>query len=276
VTGSLFAYATSHRIEVVGAGRLRKDLRDDALMGQARCAKPAFVHDPRREPMVYRAVLTPAGLGPRCYDSGDDWVELEQIDAPVLWQVGEVSTWIAVAAWLAGMHRRLAVHDVAGLPLVVHDSALLATWRGRAGAAGVPSVVLAAHERASRRLAALPATLVHGDLYASNVLVRTGGAAGIEVWPVDWELSAIGPVLLDVGALTAGAGLAPATRAAMARAYFEAARYPADTWDTWMADLDAARLHQCVQWLGWSPGWIPPVEHRHDWLAQALELATIR
>jgi Ser/Thr protein kinase RdoA (MazF antagonist) len=160
--------------------------------------------------------------------------------------------------------------------LVVHDSSLLAAWRGRAAAAGVPSVVLAAHERASRRLAALPATLMHGDLYASNVLVRTGGTAGIEVWPVDWELAAIGPVLLDVAALTAGDGLAPATRAAMARAYFEAARYPADAWDVWIADLDSARLHQCVQWLGWSPGWTAPVQHRHDWLAQALQLAKLR
>jgi hypothetical protein len=62
----------------------------------------------------------------------------------------------------------------------------------------------------------------------------------------------------------------------MARAYFEAARRPGGSWDEWRADLDAARLLICVQWLGWAPGWTPPAEHRHDWLAEARQLAGLR
>ncbi|HEX8770232.1 MAG TPA: aminoglycoside phosphotransferase family protein [Acidimicrobiales bacterium] len=273
MTGALFTYATSHRIDEVGSGLLRKDLRDVALIGQARAAKPALVHDPRREPLAYRALLTPTGVGPKCHGSGDDWLLLERIDAPVLWQVGDARVWIAVAAWVAGMHRRLAAHDVSGVPLVVHDAALFTAWRERAAGAGVPARVLVAHERASSRLLELPATVIHGDLYASNVLVRSGGTPDVEVWPVDWELAGIGPAVLDVAALTAGSGLAPETRWAMARAYFDASGQPGRAWETWVADLDAARLHQCVQWLGWAPSWTPPVEHRHDWLSQAIELA---
>jgi hypothetical protein len=37
--------------------------------------------------------------------------------------------------------------------------------------------------------------------------------------------------------------------------------------------LQLARLHLAVQWLGWEPTWSPPAEHRHDWLAEALEIA---
>ena len=39
-------------------------------------------------------------------------------------------------------------------------------------------------------------------------------------------------------------------------------------------DLDLARLQVAIQWLGWAPpAWVPPEGQRHDWLAEALELA---
>ena len=272
---ALFAYSTSHRIEELDAGLLRKDLRDVALIGDAQEAKPAFLHDPRREPAAYRSLLAPAGIGPRCVVTGGDWVVLERIDAPVLWQVGDPATWVAVAAWVARMHEQLAARASDDVPLVVHDEALFATWRERAADAGAPAVVLRAHERATRRLLDVPPTIVHGDLHASNVLVRSHGTE-VEVWPVDWELVGRGPAVLDVAALTSGDGLARATRNAMVRAYFEASGRPGSRWTTWLADLDDARLHQCVQWLGWSPGWTPPAAHRQDWLGQALELASRR
>jgi hypothetical protein len=42
---------------------------------------------------------------------------------------------------------------------------------------------------------------------------------------------------------------------------------------TFSAALDACRLQQCVQWLGWSQEWVPRAEHRRDWLADAVALA---
>ena len=278
-----FPLATSHRIDEVGPGLLRKDLRAEALIGDAR-SKPAFAHDPRREPVVYRQLLMPAAVGPRCVDSGEDWLVLERIEAEPLWQSGEASTWVAVAAWMAGMHRRLAAGDARGLPLLVHDAGWFRTWRHRAARAGVPASVLACHEGAEARLTALAPTFLHGDLYASNVLVRRGGSPpSVEVWPVDWELAGLGPAVLDVAALSSGSGWPTATRQAMARAYYDAAHGAdsgsgtthdlAPSWGVWSTDLDAARLHLCVQWLGWAPRWRPPPEHRHDWLGEAVALA---
>ena len=279
-----FAPATSHRIDDVGDGLLRKDLRRDALIGAAVVAKPAFVHDPAREPAVYRALLTPLGIGARCHASGPDWVEVERVPGVELWQVGDVATWVAVAAWTAGLHARLTAAAAlagaagpagpgndGGVPLLAHDAALAARWRARAAGAGVPAVVLDAHRRAAERLSRSAPVVIHGDLYAANVLVRAQ-AGRVEVYPVDWELAGRGPAVLDVAALTAGRWPA-AARQAMARAYFDAAGRPGGSWEEWSADLDAARLLVCVQWLGWAPGWTPPAEHRHDWLGEALQLA---
>jgi hypothetical protein len=275
---TLFAYSTSHRIDEVGPGLLRKDLRAEALIGDARDTKLPLLHDPRREPAVYRQLLGPAGIGPRCLASGDDWLLLERVDAAVLWQVGETSTWKAVAAYVAAMHRRLATLPRDDLPLVRYDGALAATWRERAATAGVPVAVLAAHERAAERLDRLPVTLIHGELYPSNVLVRPAGAddvdvtSGVRVWPIDWEVAGCGPAVLDVAALTAGWPDGP-HRAAMERAYFEAAGRPKGEAVPWRTDLRAARLLVCVQWLGWAESWTPPAAHRHDWLAEACRLA---
>jgi len=276
-----FAAATSHRIDVVGDAVLHKDLRPEMLIGAAAGAKPAFVHDPAREPAVYRSLLAPAGIGPRCFASGPDWMRIEQVPGVELWQIGDAAVWSAVAAWTATLHARLAAAAPAtadaGVPLLRHDGDLAARWRARAAAAGVPVAVLDAHRDAAARLAARPPTVIHGDYYASNVLVRVGGGggAGIDVWPVDWELAGWGPAVLDVAALTSGRW-PEETRRAMARAYFDAAGRPGGSWAVWCADLDAARLLVCVQWLGWVPGWTAPVEHRHDWLAEARHLVERR
>ena len=79
--------------------------------------------------------------------------------------------------------------------------------------------------------------------------------------------------VLDLAALTSGRGLSDATRTAMTHAYVDAA---GGDWSTWRQDLEAARLHLCVQWLGWSSRWTPPPEHRHDWLAEAVALEARR
>jgi thiamine kinase-like enzyme len=105
------------------------------------------------------------------------------------------------------------------------------------------------------RLEALPKTLVHGELYASNVLVGDD-----RVCPVDWELAGIGPAVLDVAALTMG--WADDERRLLVDVYRSAANEPPDE-----QDVDRAALHLAVQWLGWSDGWTPPPEHAHDWHA---------
>jgi Phosphotransferase enzyme family len=264
---TIYPYSSTHRIEEVGRDVLRKDLSPASLLGPV-SIRPTLMEDPTREPAVYRNVLTPLGIGPRCLASGDDWVVLERVVAPELWQIGELSVWVDVGRWLAGLHRLLAAARTRDVPLVLYDASLYASFRERAARAGSPRVVLAAHERGTGRLLGLPSVCLHGDLYPSNLLVETGPP--LKVWPVDWELMGWGPAAIDLAALVAG--WAPSAREAITRAYCETEEHP---WSSilWSEALDAARLHLCVQWLGAPAGWVPPQAHRHDWMAEALELA---
>jgi aminoglycoside phosphotransferase (APT) family kinase protein len=130
-------------------------------------------------------------------------------------------------------------------------------------AAGYPRVVQA--------LVALPVTLIHGDLYPSNILVSKDAPPDVRV--VDWEMAAIGPGLVDLAALTSGTWTDD-ERVEMASAYRAAARGPsAGHLEEFLLQLNVCRLHLAVQWLGWSSEWSPPPEHDHDWLDEALGLA---
>ncbi|MCU1363891.1 MAG: putative homoserine kinase type (protein kinase fold) [Acidimicrobiaceae bacterium] len=268
-----YPYSSTHRLEVVSAGRLRKDLSESARMTHV-SPRPDVLADPTREPAAYRHVLGPLGIGPRLWDSGHDWVTLEHLDAPELWQIGNVEVWVAVAAWVARMHTTLARQRerCRRVPLLTYDAKLFGLWRDRAAANGLNSSVVDAHRRASARLLGLPRTVLHGDLYASNLLVEpTQPTQGAQVWPIDWELMGVGPAVVDLAALTAGSWSEDA-RWRMARAYFDTARYPRSESQR-RGDLCAARLHLCVQWIGAAAEWTSPAVHRHDWLAEADEMA---
>jgi Ser/Thr protein kinase RdoA (MazF antagonist) len=264
-----------------------KRLEWDALSDEARLAKPEFLHDPRREPAVYATLLAPAALGaPRFYGSlaepeaGRHWLFVEWVAGRELYQVGERELWEAAAAWLGTMHRRLAeqLDRSKELRLLDYDRAYYRRWIDRARAfAGAPgqsssrrrSVEWLAprYEAASEELLALPRTVIHGEFYASNVLVA-GDPADPRVAPVDWELAATAPGAIDLAALVSG-GWSKEDRGAIAAAY----RTTAGPFSPSPRELDLARLHLAVQWLGWAePSWTPPPEQRQDWLGEALSL----
>lgn len=278
-------YATSHVIEDVTvrlAGGERVDLLlktvgEHGLMDGARAAKPRSLRDARREIVVYERLLAAADLGTAaCRATGYDWLLLEKVRGVELYQVGDVAVWQAVAAWLAGAHRRLAACAAEGdetwRRLIDYGPALYQRWATRMAAA----LEGTGHGRWARRIAgryaavidrlvALPRTIVHGELYASNVLVSVGSAAVERVCPVDWEMAGVAPGLLDLAALVAG-GWDDVSRARIARGYLDVTGHSAE-------ELDVCRLHIAVQWLGWAPGWDPPSEHAHDWLSEAQGLA---
>jgi hypothetical protein len=82
-------------------------------------------------------------------------------------------------------------------------------------------------------------------------------------------MAALAPALSDLAALTSGE-LDPSMRTVIEHAYCDAAGRPYDA--AFVAELDLCRLAQCIQWLGWMPGWQPAAHHRHDWLAEAVRL----
>jgi aminoglycoside phosphotransferase (APT) family kinase protein len=289
-------YRTSFPLEELDAvladgTRLRiafKQLDWDRLDEQARLAKPAFLHDPGREPAVYEAVLPRAAPGPpRHYGSvldpaaGRHWLFVEWVEGRELYQVGELELWCAAARWLAETHTALADdlprHTSLGR-LVEYDAGYYRRWMDRAlefagtspGGPDAASVEWLAerYEPVVEAMLAMPRTVIHGEFYASNVLVAEG-PDGTRVAPVDWELAGAAPGAVDLAALVSGSW-PEADRERIVAAY-RSALAPAGLS---RRDLDLARLHLAVQWLGWAPpAWVPPEGQRHDWLAEALELA---
>jgi Ser/Thr protein kinase RdoA (MazF antagonist) len=197
---------------------------------------------------------------------------LEKVPGIELYQVGDFETWRGVARWLRRMHeafRERTLDAARAAPLIHYDKDFYARWLERArsfastrGRAAVQALdeIARGYDAVIDRLASLPATFIHGEFYASNVLVDESSA---RVCPVDWELCALGPGLIDLAALTAGKWT-DEERAALVAAYDDS--IPRDA-------MECCRLHLAVQWLGWSPQWSPPAEHEHDWLTEATRCA---
>ena len=268
-------------------GLVFKDLARDSLEDSALSAKPESLHDPMREIEVYERLLPATGIEgpPTCHATVADpaegrfWLFIERVAGVELYQVGRRETWEYVARWLAGMHAGLRSHAAEESTLLRYDDDMLARWAHLAAARSPDEEsrdrleqIAERYEEAILPLLAGDHTVIHGEFYASNVLVNDPEAPG-RVAPVDWEMAGLGPPLLDLAALVSG-GWSDENRDAIAAAYREAA---ADGGSELEADferrLDAARLHIALQWLGWSEDWAPPPEHATAWLDDALALS---
>jgi Ser/Thr protein kinase RdoA (MazF antagonist) len=210
------------------------------------------------------------------------WLFLERVFGHPLSEEGDLAVWEKAAGWLGRFHRRQA-HLIADVcpewGLINMDACELARWWPRARVAlharGEHRLdsVLANGSEYVEQLARLPRTVLHGDFYASNILVSGGG--GERICPVDWDRAAVGPGELDLAALLAGAW-SDGDRQALARAYLWASLESppeAAMLDSLLGRLDLCRLQLAVQWLGWSERWAPPPEHAWDWLDDALRTA---
>jgi aminoglycoside phosphotransferase (APT) family kinase protein len=290
------AYRTSYELDeldlkLADGTHLRlmlKSLGRDALDPAALAAKPGFLYDPLREIEAYRTLLAGAELGtPHFYgavvapERDRFWLLIENVAGEVLWQVGELEVWRETARWLAVLHDRFRGRDLgaAGGHVLRYDSDYYASWMRRA-------LEFADRERRERlaslserydqvvsRLAELPPTFIHGEFYASNVLIQRGRGS-LRVCPIDWENAAVGPGVIDLAALTTGAWSA-SEREQIAQGYLEQSAELGREQDQGqlLETLELARLHLAVQWLGWEPTWLAPSEHRHDWLGEALRIA---
>ncbi len=289
-------------VELSGGQRyalILKSLGWETLNPPGRLAKPAFLHDPLREIETYRQVLAPLNLGtPDLYGAVPDpsanryWLLLERVDGVELYQIGDLSQWQQAAQWLARFHGRSLRQLAGACPRPSHrwlhyDEDFYWRWLRRARAFSrsarregnqvqrLVARLIDGYDLIVSRLVAMPKTLIHGEFYASNVIMsRQHGMP--RICPVDWETTAIAPGLIDLAALTSGQWGA-SDRTAIARAYYEALAQTVGrarpTIAELLHDLDSCRLHLAVQWLGWSEHWEPPADHRHDWLNEACELA---
>jgi aminoglycoside phosphotransferase (APT) family kinase protein len=294
-----YRYATSApleelHVETADGAELElilKDLSRDRLLEAAAATKPEFLHRPERELETYRRILAPEGIGPRCFavlvevDPPRYWLVIEKVPGVELWQVGELSVWEEVAGWLGEFHAAFAGRheDVreANPHLLDLSSDWFNSWCGRAldrlADSDDPRAerlrqALQSYDGVVSALTALPRTFIHGELYPSNVLVVRGSPP--RICPVDWEMAAIGPGLIDLAALVGGWD-EPQRRRLIAAYRRGSRRAPGGASGPQAVEEDLARcrFHLALQWLGWSADWRPPAEHAHDWLGEALELA---
>jgi Phosphotransferase enzyme family len=269
-----------------------KDLSFAAMSARARRMRPEFLYEPRREIQVYRWILpyAPAGT-PTWYGavtsstSRRHWLFLERVDGLELRHVGALSTWKRAAQWIARFHQSFPSKGVARLVhtsrLLVYDEAFYWLWldRARAFVARRPDErqivdrIARCYATVVKRLVAMPLTLIHGEFYPCNIVIREAGGE-VRVCPVDWEMAAFAPGPMDLASLTTG--WARAAQQALTRAYWAATpegtrspRVPAD----FSIDLDCCRLHLAVKMLGWSDAWEPPPQHAFDWLSDAARIA---
>lgn len=275
-----------------------KDMSQSALLIAPGRVKPHFFYDPLREIESYRKVLAAHEMGtPIFYGADVDvdakryWLFVERVPPVLLWQMGDFEIWKKTARWLCGMHTFL----IEGLDpdevmrsahLLLYDADFCWCWmlraqafvrqgdssRGKKSAAAIDWLT-ARYHKVVDRLRALRPTFIHGEFYASNVMVDHAETADVRICPIDWEMAAIGSGLFDLSALTSGNWNAE-QKQAMAEAYYEA--LPAEQRfgkEMFLESLDYCRLHQAVQLLGWSPAWTPPPEHARDWLKEAIQLA---
>jgi thiamine kinase-like enzyme len=234
---------------------------------------------------VYVDILASAGLGtPSCFGVIDEhgaprWLLLERVDLVELFQVGDLHRWESAARWAARLHRQFAGQADAlvesAVPLLRHDRDWVDRWAARATRYAPTrdarvARLLALGPGLAEAYAGLPRTFVHGELYASNVLVGDAGTS--RVCAVDWEMAAIAPGLVDLAALTAGRWSADA-RHKLEDAYCDELGRPRDA--EFVEALQVCRLTACLQWLGWAQGWRAPTEHAHPWLDEAMELADL-
>jgi hypothetical protein len=273
-----------------------KNVSPDAVLPTAPRTKPEFLDGPGHEIDVYQNILASRGLGtPYYYGSHIDhannhfWLFLEKVSGQELYQIGDMSVWLSVARWLARFHSHFNRFDTqpqeTGFGLKLLDRPYYQQWIARAVQFMTGAKADAERLATMQRLAEIaprvidellqpPMTVIHGEFYASNVIVETAQQP-IRISPLDWERTAIGPGMIDLAALVAG-NWSEEVKGQMARAYHEELLlngHSAASFTVLLRHLNLCRLQLAVQWLGWSPNWKPPAEHCQDWLAEAVTAA---
>ena len=302
----LSAYSSSYtienlKLELSGGQTLElilKDLSPSSVLSTAGQVRPHFLYEPLREIQTYQKVLNPLRLGtPYCYGAVASpeleryWLFLERVRGPLLWQMGRMEAWQQAARWLARLHGRSDSFRNRDQPRLAHlrcyDKEFFNLWLIRAEeflrhryAVEDRSLwrrfrrLMNSYDRVVQRLLALPATFIHGEFYPSNVILRET-KRGRVICPVDWELAAIGPALIDLAALTSGDWTADKV-GVMITAYREAMTLEKNghlSNAELLEGVACCQLHISMQLLGWASDWSPPKRHAQNWLRQAFSLA---
>lgn len=263
----------TERLHVVldGGNPLRvffKDLNPEHQMDKARTVREFSLASSHRELQMYQSVLSPAHFGTlhlyasRWDDRGLYWIFLEDGGRTLLRSFADVERWTVAARWAARFHaatRDLPEAQTSFLPRYDHSHYRECAERVRqilpnleAGERRLVSRGLDCYAKCIDWLGARPRTVIHGQFFGQNIMLRTGHA-GPEVAVIDWETAALGPGSFDLVSLSSGKWTRQ-QRHALQAAYFEAyqaeTRQPMD-WESFCRDLAPVVLYQSLKWLAW-------------------------
>jgi hypothetical protein len=248
-----------------------KDLNPEHRLNEALVVRTGDLGPSRRELLMYQQLLSPQRFStPELYawrwapQDGTCWIFLEDVgDWPLLYNP-DFSLWLWAARWAARFHA--ATRD-----LPAGQTGFLRPY-GRAeyrncveriakklpdlDAAYRPTICRALDDYAGiiDDLDALPQSVIHGELFGKNIVVRTG-RPDTPLAVIDWESAALGPSYLDLVSLSAGKW---PKKQALRRAYFESFQDEAGLqldWEAFCRDLSRLALHHTLKWLAWRPDW---------------------
>ena len=215
------------------------------------------------EAEVYRQVLRPSrALTPRFYGTYTDdarsgtWLVLEYLDGGHdLVETPEPEAELLAARWIGRFHAAQEGHAVSAPVAFLNrcDAAYYSGWARRAAAVVRPwhgrypwvGTLCERFEGMLDLLSASPLTVIHGEYYPLNILVR-----GSVVYPVDWESAAVGAGEIDLASLTEGWPEEGARRIAQE---YQRARWPDGPPAEFEQRLAMSRLYLSFRWLADGP-----------------------
>ena len=237
---------------------------------------------PAYEVAVYRQVLQPcAASTPIYYGSyvdpatGATWLILRNLEGGVQASKGYVqAVAIRLAAQWIGRFHAASETRLAHTPmpfLNVYDADYYVQWprrvllfeKKRSRHYRWLSELCRRSEEVSVLLQAQPATIIHGDYYADNIIFQQDA-----VYPIDWEQTAVAVGEIDLASLTNGW---PAEVSEECAQCYQQGRWPGGSPADFPRTLDAARLFVLFRLLGEAPDW-PDVGTRR-WRLRLLQSA---
>jgi hypothetical protein len=250
-----------------------KDLDPRRRLNEARVARTDDLGPSRRERLMYQQILSRQRFGtPELYawrwdpPDGPFWIFLEDVGGSPLGDNPDFGLWLAAARWAAGFHA--ATCRLPGEQTQFLRTYGPARYRDPVGRIErkLPDLD-PAHRPAVRRalahyagvldgFAGLPRSVIHGEFFGKNIIVRAGDPER-PLAVVDWESAAVGPSYLDLVSLTTGRWRAD-QKQALWRAYFDAYQAEAGLrldWEGFCRDLRRLSLHHALKWLAWRPDW---------------------
>jgi hypothetical protein len=246
-----------------------KDLNPECLIAAARGIHAMGLEPGRRELRMYRRILlrqrfgTPELFAFRWQPSrGLMGLFLEYAGLLKVRHSKDFTHWLAAARWAAGFHSRvsrLPPRRTRWLPRYdrAHYRHCAERIERRLADLSLPDrrlldEALELYAGLVEQLLSLPQSIIHGEYYGKNVVLRDGRPDEL-IAVVDWESAAVGPSYLDLVSLSTGRWTTE-KREALWRAYFD--RYQAETgqsldWEEFPQDLAPVQLYQALAWIGW-------------------------